>query len=353
MNVKVAVTGFGNVGRGLASLLVENRDSYEERYGIRLVLTGVADQGGALVDPNGVDAGAALAAKEQHGSVARAAGGRPGLTGVEMLNLCEANVFVEAASTNFVDAEPGWSSIQAALGRGVDVVLASKGALVLHYRDLMTMARKQGATVSYSATVGAPLPALEIMRRGLPGITILGFEAVVNATANVILEAMLNGETYDEGVRAAQEMGIAETDPTLDVDGWDAAAKAAILANTAFGSNLGIRDVDREGIRAVPPDVIRAARDDGDVLKLVSKASRTGDNVHAEVRVERKALNHPLGRLRRSEMGIVIHTDPLGDFTASVENLGHVSGGTATALTVLRDIFNLARERGWDQPSHP
>jgi homoserine dehydrogenase len=158
---------------------------------------------------------------------------------------------------------------------------------------------------------------------------------------------MIEGSSYDEGVRVAQEMGIAETDPTLDVDGWDAAAKAAIVANTAFGSSLGITDVSREGIRSVPAAEIEAAAREGESLRLLSMGSCRDGQVVAEVRVVRRARSHPLGRLRGLEMGVLVHTDPLGDFTATVENSG-ASGGIATASTVLRDVLNLASLRGWN-----
>jgi homoserine dehydrogenase len=349
MHVRLAMTGFGNVGRGVATLLLENRAEYRDRYGVDLVLTAVADQGGALLRPEGVDLEAALAAKSDSGSVSKAPGGSPGVRGIDMLSDSRAQIFIEASSTNFVDAEPSWSAICAAQRQGMHVVLASKGALVLHFKELMDAAASAGTTVSYSATVGAPLPALEIMGRALAGTPILGFAGLVNGTANVILQAMLDGKSYDEGVRVAQEMGIAETDPTLDVDGWDAAAKAAILANTAFGANLTMDDVDREGIRALSTEDLEQARQNGDVLKLVSRGRSDRGRVSAQVRVERRNRADPLGRLRGSEMGIVIQTAGLGDFAASVENAHGVSGGIATAATVLRDIINLAREQGWNQ----
>jgi homoserine dehydrogenase len=308
----------------------------------------VADRRGAVVDPAGLDARELLRAKRERGSVAATAQEQVVTVGEEFLVSSKADLFIEASSTNFVDAEPGWTSIRSALGLGMDVVLASKGALVLYYSDLMELARSRGKTVSYSATIGAPLPILELTNRALVGTSVLGFEGVLNSTSNVILQAMIEGKSYDEGVHVAQELGIAETDPTLDVDGWDAAAKAAIVANAAFGSSLGINDVSREGIRGITPAEVRAAVEAGSTLKLVSTASRRDGVVVAAVRVEQRGPVDPLGRLRGSEMGAVIHTDPLGDFTATVENSGGVTGGIATAYTVLRDVINLARARGWD-----
>jgi homoserine dehydrogenase len=347
VDVRLAMTGFGNVGRGVAELLAQHRSEYEERYGVRLLLTAVADRGGVAIDAAGLDEVEILRNKLERGSVAGLATNGTASVGKEFLLESKAHVLIEAASTNFEDAEPGWSLIQSALNLQLDVVMASKGALVLHYAELMDLAASRGKTVSHSATIGAPLPVLDLINRTLVGTKILGFEGVLNSTSNVILQAMVDGRSYDDGVRLAQEMGIAETDPTLDVDGWDAAAKAAIVANAAFGSSLGISDVAREGIREVTVEQIQTAAREGDALKLLSMASLRGGRVVAEVRVVRRGPSHPLGRLRGSEMGIMFHTDPLGDFTATVENLG-ASGGIATASTVLRDVLNLASVRGWN-----
>lgn len=345
--MRLAMTGFGNVGQGVAHLIGERGDLYEREFGIRLLLTGVADRQGAAVDANGLDGASLLEAKREGGTVAAANGGERGLGGAEFLLRTGANVFVEAASTNFEDAEPGWSTIRAALDLGMDVVMASKGALVLHYRELMEEAGRVGRQVRFSATTGAPLPVLELIDGALPGADILGFEGVMNGTSNAILASMAEGKTYDEGVRLAQERGIAETDPTLDVDGWDAAAKAAIVANAAFGTDLGISDVERRGIRDVTPGELEEAARQGCTIKLVSRAVRNGGTARAQVRPEVRSANDPLGRLVGHEMGIVFHTQPLGDITASVERTGDVPGGILTAMTVLRDVVNLARERDW------
>jgi homoserine dehydrogenase len=282
--------------------------------------------------------------------VSAAGGDRFSAADESFLRRSEADVFIEAASTNFEDAEPGWSLIRSALSLDMDLVLASKGALVLYFKELMGLATSRGRVVSYSATLGAPLPVLELTNRALVGTTILGFEGILNSTSNVILQAMVEGKTYDEGVRMAQDLGIAETDPTLDVDGWDAAAKAAILANTVFGSSLGIHDVAREGIRGITSEETQEVAQQGLKLKLLSTATRDEGQVVAAVRVERRGPGDALGRLGGSEMGLVIHTDPLGDFTATVEHSAGVAGGIPTALTVLRDVFNLARARGWNSP---
>ncbi|HZU13167.1 MAG TPA: hypothetical protein VFB58_10045 [Chloroflexota bacterium] len=346
MDVRIAMTGFGNVGRGMAEILAAHGDDYERRYGVRLLLTGVADRAGAVVSREGLDPRSLLAAKDRTGTVAGAPGGEHGLRDREFLEAAHAQILVEAATTNFDDAEPGWSYIQTAFDLGMDLVLASKGALVLHYDALMQKARRKGLRVLFSATIGAPLPVLEMANRVLIGTDILGFEGIVNATANQVLTSMAGGLSYDEGIREAQRAGIAETDPTLDVDGWDAAAKAVIIARAVLGADVGLDDVKRTGIRGITLRDLEEARLEGQAIRLIASARKVGAGIDAAVRPERRPLADPLGRLSGSEMGIVFHTDPLGAVAATVEG----TGGVSTALTCLRDIVNLARERGWTSP---
>lgn len=344
--IRIAVTGFGNVGQGLATLLLQHGERYQSEYGLRLLLTGVADRGGAAVDKTGLPPQSLLDAKNTGRTVAQGPPGVQGLQGDEFLDSAGANVLVEAASTNFENGEPGTSYIHGALERNMDVVLASKGALALHFQDLAAEAAGRGLQLLFSATVGAPIPSLQIAERGLVGAEILSFEGILNGTTHQILTAMSDGASYEEGVRQAQEMGIAETDPTLDVDGWDAAAKAAIVANAVFGSDLKISDVRRQGIRDVTASDLQTARHQGKAIKLIARATRNGEGVIASVAPEARPLNDALGRLRGDDMGLVFITEPLGKIATTVEPSGH-GGGITTAMTVLRDIFNLARDRGW------
>ena len=343
-DIRLAMTGFGNVGQGIAQLILEHSLDYQRRYGVRLVLTGVADRGGGVVQKDGLEPAALLAAKREHGTVCRA-GGDPTLQGQQFLEAAAADVLLEAASTNFDDAEPGWSYTRNALVQGMDVVLASKGALVLYFDELFALAKAKDRQVLYAGTTGAPLPVREVAEYVLPGAMIDAFEGIVNVTANVILEEMGRGASYEDGVAAAQRAGVAETDPTLDVDGWDAAAKAMIVARTVFAARISLQDVRREGIRGVSPDDLRQAQVAGETVKLIAHVQRDGSSVRAWVGPEARPLTDPLGRLRGIEVGMIYRTDPLGAVTTTVQDTGPIP----TALAVLRDVFNLARSRGWTQ----
>jgi len=345
MDIRLALTGFGNVGQGVATLLRDHGDEYRADHGVNLILTGVADRGGAAIAPAGLDPESLVRAKQADGTVAGHACGETELAGARFLDRSEADVLLETASTNYQDGEPGWSYIRGALQRDMHIVLASKGALVLHYAEIMAQAREREVGVRFGGTVGAPLPVLEISDRVLIGARITSLAGILNGTTNQILTAMARGASYEEGVRQAQEIGIAETDPTLDVDGWDAAAKAVIVANAVLGGNLQLSDAQRTGIRGVTARELEEAGRHGETIKLVARVWVDGLRVRAEVKPERQPVNSFFGRIDGANMGVSFRTDPLGDLNISIEESGSgVSGGISTALTVLRDVVNLARQ---------
>jgi homoserine dehydrogenase len=223
----------------------------------------------------------------------------------------------------------------------------------------MVQARDREVGVRFGGTVGAPLPVLEITERVLIGARISSVAGILNGTTNQILTAMARGASYDEGVRQAQEIGIAETDPTLDVDGWDAAAKAVIVANAVLGGKLHLSDVGRTGIRDITAGDLEEAGRQGETIKLVARVRVDERGVSAEVKPERHSVNSFLGRLDGANMGVSFRTEPLGDLNLSIEESGSgVSGGISTALTVLRDVVNLTRQpvsagRPDSRASHP
>ena len=347
MDVRLALTGFGNVGQGVATLLRDHAAEYRTDHGVNLIFTGVADRGGAAIAPAGLDPEALLRAKQAHGTVAGEAHGETELAGTRFLQQSEADILLETASTNYQDGEPGWSYIRAALQRDMHIVLASKGALVLHYAEIMAQARERQVGIRFGGTVGAPLPVLEITEGVLIGARITSVAGILNGTTNQILTAMARGASYDEGVRQAQEIGIAETDPTLDVDGWDAAAKAVIVANAVLGGKLQLSDVGRTGIRDITAGNLEEAGRQGETIKLIARVRVDERAVWAEVKPERHPVNSFFGRLDGATMVVSFRTEPLGDLNLSIEESGSgVSGGISTALTVLRDVVNLTRQPG-------
>ncbi len=334
--------GFGNVGRAVAELLLRRGDDVEREHGVSVSFVLVADRSGVAVDPNGLDLQALLDVKARAGGVAAyPGGGRPGMAPLDALAEVEAGLLLEASPTSVHTGEPGLSYIRAAIGRGMHVVNANKGPLVVAYHELMGLAQERGVELRSAATVGAPTPTLEMMRYALHGARVEAIEAIPNGSTNYILTLMERGQSLDDGIAAAQAAGIAETDPTLDVDGWDSAAKILILANSLMGADVKLDDISVEGIGAVTTAELAQMREQELALKLLATATGGPDGLELSVAPTPLPLDHPLARLRNTAMGVVLHTDLIGDLVVSVEG----DGPLGTAQSMLRDIVNIAVSR--------
>lgn len=326
---RVALTGFGSVGQALARILVE-----DSRLPLRI--TAVADRGGVTVDPDGLDPAELLAAKGR-GSVATHVKGRPGHFSRAEMRASGAQVLLELASTEYEDGQPGWGYIQDAFRVGLDVVLASKGPLVAHWDELFALAGKAGRRVRYSATHGAPLPLIDLARVGLPGSRLYSVRALLNSTTGLLLERMEQGMSLGEAMGSILAAGVAETNPRLDVEGWDAAAKCVIVGRSLFGANLTLADVDREGIGNLTAVEVMEASRQGTPIKLLCAIEPGRNGISASVTPRRLAPDDPLANLRDGALGIVYEAEPVGRMFLAA----YGRGGRATAAAVIRDVLGI------------
>ncbi len=341
--IRVFVAGLGAVGRRFVGLMARQEALLAARYGLRLVLVGAADSSGAAVDPEGLDPLRVVAMKEaRQGVSAYPAAGRPGMHVRDALAASPAGLLVEATPTNLRDGQPGLDCIRDALARHIPVVTASKGPLVLAYRELVAAAERAGARLAFSGAVAGGLPTVNIGRRDLAGSTVLRVEGVFNSTTNYILTSMAEaGTSFAEALAEAQRRGIAEADPTLDVDGLDAAAKLVIVANSVLARPAVLGDVEIEGIRNVTPEQVAAVRREGRVLKLLALAERAGEEYRLSVRPTALEAEHPLARLRPWEMGVRYVTDTMGVIYAAIDEPDPLP----TAAALLRDVIDVCAGR--------
>ena len=338
--VRLVLIGLGNVGRNLLRLLADKKQVLSGKYGLDLIVVGAADSAGAAMDSAGLDPAALVSLKEQKKSVSTyIRGARPGMGAWDLVRKSQADILVEMSLTNLTHGQPGLQCMREALGRDWDVVTANKGPLVLAYPELMGMARGKGRQIRFSACVGGGLPSVNVGQRDLVACTIESFEGILNSTTHYILSAMADeGKTFDQALAEAQRIGIAEADPTLDVDGWDAANKCVILANGVLGIPATLKDVAVTGIRDVTAEQMHAATKQDSCLKLLVKAVREGSTYQLSVAPTLIPLTHPLAHLRGEDMGIVYRTDIMGTITVSIAERGPVP----TAAGVLRDIVAVA-----------
>jgi homoserine dehydrogenase len=326
------------VGRRLLELLESKRDLLRKRFDLDFVVVGACDSSGAAMNPGGLEIARILDLKHSRKGIATLADGSPKSGPGDLARSVDADIFVELTLTNLKDAEPGLGAIRAALGRKMHVVTANKGPLVLAYTELAQLARKNGVRLLHSASVTGGLPTLNLGTRDLGSTVIEKFEGVVNGTTNYILTRMTEGESYDAALKHAQDVGMAEADPTLDVDGWDAANKLVIIANAVLKRPTTLRDLSVEGIRGVTPEQLRLATANSKVVKLIALAQKRGDDYELSVRPTTLEVSHPLAGVGAEMMGVMYHTDINGVIFAAIQERDPYP----TAAAVLRDIVQAA-----------
>jgi len=318
-------------------LLQSKRDLIRARYDLDLVVVGASDTSGAAQANDGLKSADILKLKrERKGIAAYPKVGQKGMTPQQLIEATNADVLVELSLTNLKDAEPGLSTIRSALNRKMNVVTANKGPLVLAYPELAALAQSNGVKLLHSATVTGGLPTLNIGVRDLGATVIEKVEGILNGTTNYILSRMVEGQTYAVALKHAQDIGMAEADPTLDVDGWDAASKLVIIANAVLHRPTLLKDVKVAGIRGVTQDDLRAAGKRGETIKLIATAERGGNDYLLGVKPTFLEKSHPLAQVGAGMMGVMYHTDINGTIFAAIEE----HDPYPTAAGVLRDIIH-------------
>ena len=342
----LCLLGYGNVGCALAELLWEKREELREEFGVEWRVTGVATRRqGWLAAPEGYTPADLLSLEALLGAapVQRVS---PAPRDVkEWLAAARCDVLFETTSLEPLTGEPAVSYARAGLEHGAHVVTANKGTIVHGYRELSELARARGRRFMFEATVGE-FPVFSLFRGSLPAARLLSFEGVLNSTTTLVLDEMAAGASFDEGVRRAQALGVAETDPAHDVDGWDAAVKTCALANVLMRAGLGLEDVSREGIRGLSGAEVRAAHAAGRPFRLVSRARRDeAGRVFASVRPAQVEPRGPFGSVSGTTLAIHYELDVLPGLTV----VAHDPDLTSTAYGLLADFVEAVKvEAGGD-----
>ena len=322
------------MNRTLVRLLADRRAELLAR-GIAWRITGIASRRlGWIADPAGLDE-AILAGKEAILSANFPVALRNSTDVGQWLHATQADVLFEASSLNVESGQPAVDHIRAALEHGAHAITANKGPIVYAYDELRQLAAAKKRRFLFESTVMDGVPIFSLFRDNLPAIHLRGFHGILNSTTNVILAGMEEGLSFDAALRKAQEIGVAETDASHDIDGWDAAVKVAALVTVLMGKRMPLRDVQREGIRKLSGEQVRAARAAGAPYKLVCRAQRTGEGVIATVAPEQVPLNDPMARVAGTSSIVYFETDIFPGLCILEENPGLY----ATAYGMLADFI--------------
>jgi len=322
--------GFGNVNRTLAGLLCEREPELHKR-GIAWRITGVASRRiGWIADARGLDP-AALA----QGKLPSSADVRSAHSVGEWLQAARADVLFEATSLNPENGQPAVDHIRAALELGAHAITANKGPVVHAYPELRDLAVAKGKRFLFESTVMDGAPIFSLFRENLPAVHLRSFHGIFNSTTNLILSGMEDGLSLDESLKKAQQLGVAETDASADIDGWDAAVKVAALVIVLMGTGIRLADIERKGIRGLDAPLVRKARAEGKPYKLVCRAERHGNEVRASVRPEPVPLSDPMAHVAGTSSIVCFETDIFPRLTIIENN----PGLTTTAYGMFADFI--------------
>jgi homoserine dehydrogenase len=324
----IIIVGYGNVARRFVSLLAEQRKALAREHGVaaRIVATATR-QHGCRYAGRPLAAGSTRQFLESALARSHAAARRRRL------------IVIETTTLDVARGEPATSHIRAALGGGAHVITANKGPVAFAYRSLTRAAARAGRRFLFEGAVMDGIPVFNLVRETLPAVKVIGFRGVVNSTTNFILTAMERGQPFAAALAEMQSRGIAEADASLDLDGWDAAAKTAALANVLLDARITPHQVDRSGITAESGALARNAQAAGRRLKLIARARRDGRHVLARVGCEELPAGDLLAGVEGNHNAIVLETDLLEEI-AIVQRGG---GLTATAYALVSDLVSIAR----------
>ena len=336
----LAMVGFGNVGRAFARLLLRKQADIKQQYDLSFAVTAISTgRHGAAINPDGLDLPACLKRVEAGQSLESFASRPAPKDTLEFIRLSKADVLFENTPVNYESGQPAVDHLHTALECGMHAVTANKGPVVHAYRLLTDLAASKGRKFFFESAVMDGAPIFSLFRSTLPAARLLAFRGVLNSTTNLILTRMEAGESFEAAVAYAQSIGIAETDPSGDIDGWDAAVKVAALVTVLMDTPLKPAQVDRQGIRAITAAEIARAGAEGKRWKLVCSARREEKNLKARVAPEMVPASSPLYSVEGTTSVIQFETDVLGLLSVVEEN----PGPDTTAYGLLADLLNAVR----------
>src|ERR687898_3030167 len=332
IKLRLIVVGFGIVGQSLAKLLLSRSADLFSLYGIKPRIVACIDKGGCAIAPRGLDIQRLLEVKRLKGTVGEYEKTSSSFDPLYLIEKMDAEMLIELTPTDIDSGEPGTSNIISAMRSGKHVITVNKGPLALSFPSLMELANYNGVLLRFSGTVGGGTPILDFAKRCLKGDRIISFKGILNGTTNYILSKMEEGMTFDSALNDAKQKGYAEAVPSLDIEGYDAAAKLVIMANWLMGMKVALDDVNRNGITKVKTQEVSKALKKGNAIKLIASCEN------------KKLVVKPM---EVSKLDPICVNGTLNSVTFSLEYagnqtiIGRGAGGIETASAVLRDMIEI------------
>lgn len=330
--MRILMSGFGTVGQGFAEVLILRRDFFRERYGEDVTIVCVMDSSTYAADAAGLNPSELLERKKNTGKV----GTEKYQDSLKIMDSVDYDLLVEVSPTDIKTGGAGLKNIRHALEKGKDVITVNKGPLALRFNELVSLAKKNKCKFRFEGACGGAMPIINLCRESLVGENISSIRGILNGTCNFILSKMDNGQSFEQTLKEAQQLGYAETDPTNDIEGYDSACKVVILANSIFKRDVAFSDVDITGITSISSEAISLAASNNMVIRLIGEVS----NDKLEVAPRLVPKGHPLSTVGTLNAAQVV-TDLAGPITVS----GRGAGRIETASAILSDLVSIMDDR--------
>ncbi|MDP3387022.1 MAG: hypothetical protein Q8S24_07300 [Eubacteriales bacterium] len=338
----LCLIGFGNASRAFCKILLDHHESVKKITGHDVRVTAIAARSkGSLIDKDGINLENVLSRIEKHQKIHETES-----TDLDTLSLIEqsgADVMIEMSSLSIKDGQPAISHIEKAFDLGMHVVTANKGPIAWKYKALKKIADDKNLQFLYETTVMDGTPVFNLVRFTLPGCRVKSFKGILNSTTNFVIEEMEKGNDYESAIKQAQLEGFAEADPTLDIDGWDAAAKTTALANVLLGGDLTPLDIDRTGIGHITATDVNNALKDNKKIKLICEGGFKNGQVVGKVSPQLVEQSTLFATIDATSSLVSITTDLMGEViiiekNPEIQQTGY--GIYSDLLTLLNGLHN-------------
>ena len=339
--LKLCMTGFGAVAQRFCQLLQEKKCFIRDNFGYEFLLTGISTPSrGTLIDLKGLDFGFLFEIETKKGGFPQNHPGYRPFNPIQMIQECQADCLVELSTLSIRDGEPAASYIESAFEHKLHVITANKGPEAWKYHELQKKADEAGRQFLFETIVLDGTPSFNLVRDTLHGNQILGIRGILNGTSNYVLGRLEDGLSYEEAVKEAQALQIAEADPSLDLDGWDGAAKICAMANILMDAHMNPNEVSATSIRSVTRKALLEAKENGKSIKYICEAVRdSAGTIKLSVSPKLISKVDPFSHVNGTSAAFTLYTDLAGELTIIQSNPGILQ----TAYGVYSDLLTLLK----------
>lgn len=340
--LRLGLLGFGNAGRAFAKILEDKRQDIIESTDCNIIVTGITTGSrGSLYNVDGIDLKAAWSQLEENGHFLETSNDYRQITSMELVETGEYDVIVEMTPLDIFTGQPAADHLRKAMERGKHAITANKGPIAWYYKDLKKLAEKKNVQFYFETTVMDGTPIFNLKDETLKFCKVTEVSGILNTTTNYVLEELAKGKAYDDVIAEGKKIGFVEADPSMDIEGWDAAAKITALLNVLMDAGITPKDVDRIGIEKITIEDIQKASQKGKVIKLLCNGTLKNGEVVASVKPTLVEQGSLMSVIDGTSSVVQITTDLMGKLTIIEHDPDLVQTGYGIFSDVLRIVRNL------------